>query len=88
MLRYMQYYLKTEHKLEMSAARIMDCIKEPLAVVSGEMPKVIITPTNMSEDFISVIDKLGFRRLETEMTPTRFRAVTKLDLMEQLKELD
>ncbi len=88
MLRYMQYYLKTEHKLEMSAARIMDCIKEPLAVVSGEMPKVIITPTNMSEDFISVIDKLEFRRLETEMTPTRFRAVTKLDLMEQLKELD
>lgn len=88
MLRYMQYYLKTEHKLEMSAGRIMDCIKEPLAVVSGEMPKVIITPTNMSEDFINVIDKLGFRRLETEMTPTRFRATTKLDLMEQLKELD
>ena len=88
MIRYLQYYLKTEHKIEMSAARIMDCIREPLAVVSGEMPKVIITPTNLSEDFITVIDKLGFRRLETEMTQIRFRAITKLDLLDQLKELD
>ena len=88
MIRYLQYLLKTEHKIEMSAARIMDSISEPIAVVSGEMPKVIITPTNLSEDFITVIDKLGFRRLETEMTPTRFRAITKLDLLDQLKELD
>lgn len=88
MIRYLQYYLKTEHKIEMSAARIMECIREPLAVVSGEMPKVIITPTNLSEDFITVIDKLGFRRLETEMTQTRFRAITKLDLLDQLKKLD
>ncbi len=88
MIRYLQYYLKTEHKIEMSAARIMDCVREPLAVVSGEMPKVIITPTNLSEDFITVIDKLGFRKLETEMTQTRFRAITKLDLLEQLKELN
>ena len=85
MIRYVQYYLKTEHKIEMSVARIMDCISEPIAVVSGEMPKVIITPTNLSDDFINVIYKLGFRRLETEMTPTRFRATTKLDLLEQLE---
>ena len=39
----------------MSVARIMDCISEPIAVVSGEMPKVIITPTNLSDDFINVI---------------------------------
>lgn len=85
MIRYVQYYLKTEHKIEMSVARIMDCISEPIAVVSGEMPKVIITPTNLSDDFINVIYKLGFRRLETEMPPTRFRATTKLDLLEQLE---
>ncbi len=88
MIRYLQYYLKTKHEIEMSAARIMDCIREPIAVVSGEMPKVIITPTNLSEDFLTVIDKLEFRKLETEMTPTRFRATTKLDLLEQLKELN
>lgn len=88
MIRYLQYYLKTEHKIEMSAARIMECIREPLAVVSGEMPKSVIIPTNLDDDFILLIDKLGFRRLETEMTPTRFRAITKLDLLDQLNSVE
>ena len=88
MIRYLQYYLKTEHKIEMSAARIMDSIREPLAVISGEMPKSVIIPTNLDDDFILLIDKLGFRRLETEMTPTRFRVITKLDLLDQLNALE
>ena len=88
MIRYLQYYLKTEHKIEMSAARIMDSIREPIAVVSGEMPKSVIIPTNLDDDFILLIDKLGFRRLETEMTPTRFRVITKLDLLDQLNALE
>ncbi len=87
MIRYLQYKLKSEHKIEMSASRIVACIAEPIAVVSGELPKVIITPTHLDDDFIAVIDKLGFRKLETEMTPTRFRAVTKLDLKDQLEQL-
>lgn len=86
-IRYLQYWLKTEHKIEMSASRIMECIEEPRAVVMGEMPKVIIVPTDLSEDFLLLLNKLGFRKLETEMTPTRFKAITKLNLLDQLNSL-
>ncbi len=84
MIRYLQYWLKTEHKIEMSASRIMDSIEEPRAVVIGQMPKVIIVPTDLGEDFLLLLNKLGFRKLETEMTPTRFKAITKLNLLDQL----
>ena len=87
MIRYLQYWLKTEHKIEMSASRIMDSIEEPRAVVIGQMPKVIIVPTDLGEDFLLLISKLGFRKLETEMTPTRFKAITKLNLLDQLNSL-
>ena len=86
-IRYLQYWLKTEHKIEMSASRIMESIEEPKAVVMGQMPKVIIVPTDLNEDFLLLIDKLGFRKLETEMTQTRFKAITKLNLLDQLNLL-
>ena len=87
-IRYLQYWLKTEHKIEVSASRIMESIEEPRAVVIGQMPKAIIVPTDLSEDFLLLINKLGFRKLETEMTPTRFRAITKLNLLDQLNSLN
>ena len=78
MIRYIQYLMKTEHGTDISAERIMDAIAEP---------KVVVVPQNINEDFLLLIEKLGFKKLESEMTLTKFRAATKLDLNPQLKAL-
>lgn len=87
MIRYLQYRLRTDHKIEMSAARIMDAIEEPIVGVNGSFPNMILTPYFCNEDFLTVIDKLGFARLETEMTLYRFRTLTKLNLTSQVEGL-
>ena len=71
----------------MSAERIMDAISDPKAVAMGRYPRILLVPQNLNEDLIFLIDKLGFRKLSSEMTITQFRATTKLDLNPQLKEL-
>ena len=86
-IRYLQYLLRTKHDTEMSAERIMDAISDPKAVAMGRYPRILLVPQNLNEDFIFLIDKLGFRKLSSEMTITQFRATTKLDLNPQLKEL-
>ena len=86
MIRYIQYLMKTEHGTDISAERIMDAIAEPNVVVLGTYPKVVVVPQNINEDFL-LIEKLGFKKLESEMTLTKFRAATKLDLNPQLKAL-
>ena len=48
----------------------------------GTYPKVVVVPQNINEDFLLLIEKL-----ESEMTLTKFRAATKLDLSPQLKAL-
>ena len=58
-----------------------------LLIALGSYPKMVMVPHNLSEDFLFLIDKLGFRKLDSEMTLSRFRAITKPDLNPQLKEL-
>ena len=87
MIRYIQYIMKTEHGTDISAERIMDAIAEPKVLVLGTYPKVVVVPQNINEDFLLLIEKLGFKKLESEMTLTKFRAATKLDLNPQLKAL-
>ncbi len=84
-IRYLQYMMNDKEKEVMSAARIMNCIKDPVIVAAGDYPKMTLQPTNISEDFIDLIDMLGFKRLENNMTITRFKAITKLNLNDQLK---
>ncbi len=84
MLRYLQYELREKDKEVLSAERIMACISQPLVVVAGKYPDVALMPTNLSEDFLMLLDFLGFKKLERTMSTTRFRSITKLDLNHQL----
>lgn len=84
MIRYLQYYLRTSCKLEISAGRIMDAINTPRAVVTGTYPQMVVIPTCVNEDFLTIIDKLGYTRLKSEMTLVNFRAVTGLDIVPQV----
>ena len=86
-IRYIQYLMKTDYKTDMSAQRIMDAIAEPKVLALGTYPKMVMVPQNLSEDFLFLIKNLGFSKLDSEMTITKFRATTKLDLNPQLKEL-
>lgn len=71
----------------MSAARIMDEIAEPIGGVNVSFPNVLLTPYFCNEEFLTLIDKLGFARLKTEMSLYRFRTLTELNLTSQVDEL-
>ncbi len=79
-LRYMQYMMKEKEMEPYSAERLMACIGEPIVVAAGDYPHTILQPTNLSEDFLKLIDMLGFEKLQLNMSLTRFRAVTRLSL--------
>lgn len=85
-IRYIQYMMKDNNMEVMSAERIMNCIKDPVVVAAGTYPKITLQPTNISIDFLKMIEMLNFPKLENNMTITRFKAITKLNLNEQLKE--
>ncbi len=84
MIRYLQYYLRSNCSLEISAGRIMDAINAPRAVITGTYPQMIVIPTCVTEDFLTIIDKLGHTKLKSEMTLVNFRTVTGLDLVPQV----
>ncbi len=84
MIRYLQYYLRFNCHLEISAGRIMDAINTPRAVVTGTYPQMVVIPTCVNEDFLTIIDKLGYSKLKSEMTLVNFRTVTQLDIVPQV----
>ena len=84
-IRYIQYILKINGKEVLSAARIMKSISDPLVTTVGKYPHCVLIPTNLSSDFIELADTLGFKKLENNMTPTRFKSLTKLNLNKQLE---
>jgi len=85
-IRYIQYLQnRKDQNLVYSAERIMQCISEPIVIAAGNYPDCVLIPSLLSEDFINLISFLGFSRLEKGMSPTRFKAVTKLNVNNQLK---
>ena len=86
-LRYLQYLMKEKNVPVMSAERIMTCIREPIVVAAGEYPKVVLQPTRLNEDFLELIEMLGFPKLEKNMTLTRFKTITKLNLNHKTSQL-
>ncbi len=84
MIRYLQYYLRFNCHIEISAGRIMDAINTPRAVVTGTYPQMVVIPTCVNEDFLTIIDKLGYSKLKSEMTLVNFRTVTQLDIVPQV----
>lgn len=85
MLRYAQYLLETEKHVSVSARTIMEAIREPLVLVQGEFPRCVITPTRITQTYLDLADLLGRPNMKTNMTLTKFRACTKLDLSINLK---
>lgn len=85
MLRYTQYLLETTQQKSASAAQIMEAIREPLALVQGEYPNNVVTPTRISQTYLDLASILQLPTLKSNMTLTKFRSCTKLDLTINLK---
>ena len=85
LLRYAQYLLNEDNQESVSAARIMEAIQEPIALIQGEFPNNIVTPTRVSQTYLNLANILKLPTLKTNMTLTKFRASTKLDLTINLK---
>jgi transposase len=85
-LRYAQYLLGDAHQENVSAARIMGAIHEPLALVQGEYPNNVVTPTQVNQTYLDLAAILKLPVLKTNMTLTKFRSCTKLDLSINLKK--
>ena len=79
--------MKEKNVPVMSAERIMTCVREPIVVAAGEYPKVVLQPTRLNEDFLELIEMLGFPKLEKNMTLTRFKTITKLNLNHKTSQL-
>lgn len=86
MLRYAQYILETQKNISVSAARIMEAIREPLVLVQGDFPNNIVTPTRITQTYLDLAETLKQPLLKSNMTLTQFRASTKLDLSVNLKK--
>ena len=85
MLRYAQYLLEKSMDKSVSAALIMEAIQDPLVLVQGEYPNNIVTPTRVSQTYLDLASILKLAPLKTNMTMTKFRSCTKLDLTSNLK---
>ena len=85
MLRYVQYLLENSIGKSVSAAQIMEAIQDPLILVQGEYPNNVVTPTRVSQTYLDLASILKLAHLKTNMTLTKFRLCTKLDLTINLK---
>ena len=85
LLRYAQYILEKETKTSYSANRIMEAIRMPLAMVQGEFPHNIVTPTKVNQEYLDLAKLLKLPTLKKNMTLTQFRTCAKLDLSLNLK---
>ena len=87
-IRYLQYYLQTQKVEAMSAERIMDAMSKPTISVLGEWPEVVLATTDdITEDYIKISKALKIPYMEKFMTLTRFRAITKLNILGKVKDL-
>lgn len=85
LLRYSQYLLLHGKNERMSASNIMEAFSRPLAIVLGNYPNNVVTPTLIPESYLQLAEVLGLPPLKTNMTLTNFRTATKLDLSLNLK---
>lgn len=53
---------------------------QPIALIQGEFPNNIVTPTRVSQTYLNLANILKLPTLKTNMTLTKFRASIKLDL--------
>lgn len=85
LVRYIQYLLETKCEIRASAEVIMEAIREPLAMIQGNYPHNVVTPTRVTKVYLELAKVLKLPVLRTNMTLTQFRSSTKLDLNVNLK---
>jgi transposase len=85
-MRYAQHVLEKAHGESVSAAQIMNAIHEPLAIVQGEFPNNVVTPTRIPQAYLDLASALELPTLKNYMTLTNFKTCTKLDLSNNLKK--
>ena len=85
MMRYTQHLLVENGSEAVSATKLMEAIHEPLVLVQGEFPNVVVTPTRINDTYLELSKILGMKPLRKNMTLTQFRSSTKLDLTKNLK---
>ena len=85
LLRYIQYLLETQCEIRASAELVMEAIREPLALIQGDYPHIVVTPTKISKIYLELARLMKLPVLRTNMTLTQFRSSTKLDLNINLK---
>ncbi len=85
MMRYIQYLLEDTCQKNVSAARIMEAVSQPIALVQGEYPNNVVTPTQVPQIYLDLAEILKLPQLKSNMTLTKFRSCTKLDLSVNLK---
>ncbi|GAB2319996.1 hypothetical protein IRB23SM22_22570 [Alkalibacterium sp. s-m-22] len=80
LLRYAQYRLRTRENIEMSGRRITKALNETSIVTIGEYPLITLIPTNISEDYLSLVKATSGSLLYSAMSLNEFRRATGLDL--------
>jgi hypothetical protein len=85
LLRYSQYLLLHGKNERVSASNVMEAFRHPLAIVLGNYPNNVVTPTLIPKVYLQLAELLGLPPLKTNMTLTNFRTATKLDLSLNLK---
>ena len=79
MIRLLQHRLE-QQGMNFSAEQIMEGMHNPLALVQGTYPSMVVTPTKIPQSYLEMAKMLGLSNLMTNMTLTQFRSATKLDL--------
>ena len=85
-IRYLQYLVAEEGVEVMSAERIMKAMDEPSAVILGQGDKVYLG-ASVTADYLAIAKLLGIPMLQKTMSTIRFRALTKLDAVKDIRTL-
>jgi len=86
-MRYLQYLMEENGWLVvLSAEEIMKAIFEPLVLLQGDYPRMVVTPTCVNQAYLDISRMLKLPDLKQNMTLIQFRASTKLDLDINLKK--
>ena len=81
-IRYLQYHMQENGMDVLSAEEIMKAISQPRVLVQGQFPKIVVTPTEVPQSYLDIASLLKLPPLLTNMSLTRFRSATKLNLMD------
>lgn len=84
-LYYAQYLFVRMGEEAVSAETLMEDFQDPLVLVQGDFPNIVVTPTRVTQTYLDFSRFLEMKPLKKNMTLTQFRSSTGLDLMKNLE---